>query len=80
MLGRAGGRDLYTIKIRMPDAINTESANKPVSPRTEPDPAGRLRPAFGVWLRDLVVSLAISAMWARLSSRIFPETVIMAWR
>jgi signal peptidase I len=41
-----------------------ESENRPAPslPRPEPLYAGaRLRPSLGVWLRDLIVSLAISA-------------------
>jgi signal peptidase I len=59
-------RDLYTIEGRMPETPSPESGNRPLPPlpRTEPaEPhAGpRLRPALGVWLRDLMLSLAISA-------------------
>src|SRR5882672_4843817 len=45
----------------MPETPSTElgSNQAPIlPPRAEP---ARLRPAFGVWLRDLIVSLAISA-------------------
>ena len=48
----------------MPDSPSMESGNRPMSPvpRTEAAESGaRLRPALGVWLRDLIVSLAISA-------------------
>src|SRR6202161_4536109 len=51
LLGRP---DLYTIEVRMPDRPNAEAG-------TEPNSGARLRPALGVWLRDLFLSLAISA-------------------
>jgi signal peptidase I len=49
----------------MPDTPRTEAENKQ-APLSQPPPAPsnsgvRLRPALGVWLRDLIVSLAISA-------------------
>jgi signal peptidase I len=58
--------DLYTIEIRMTDRPNTEAGNgqTPSLSRAEPDQPNsgpRLRPALGVWLRDLFLSLAISA-------------------
>ena len=49
----------------MPDTPSTGSENKQAQPSqpgaTQSDPAVRLRPALGVWLRDLILSLAISA-------------------
>jgi len=50
----------------MPDPSSRESTNKQVSllpqlEASEATPGVRLRPALGVWLRDLIVSLAISA-------------------
>ena len=55
----------------MSDSPNTETGNRqaPSLPRTEPaepnsgvqNPGVRLRPAFGVWLRDLLLGLAIAA-------------------
>src|SRR5713226_3764668 len=50
----------------MPDSPGSESGNKqaPLPARTEASEVTsgvRLRPALGVWLRDLLVSLAISA-------------------
>src|SRR5271166_1591836 len=47
----------------MPETPITEPANSqaPLTPRVESDSGVRLRPALGVWLRDLIVSLAISA-------------------
>src|SRR5881398_1471975 len=45
----------------MSDTPSTEISSPqlpPVEPRPEP---ARLRPALGVWLRDLIISLAISA-------------------
>ena len=48
----------------MPDTPTTGSENKqaqPPQPGTAPSSAVRLRPALGVWLRDLILSLAISA-------------------
>jgi signal peptidase I len=50
----------------MPDRPNTGTGNlqAPSLPRSgpsEPNSGVRLRPAFGVWLRDLLLSLAISA-------------------
>jgi len=56
--------DLYTMGKRMPETPSMESGNKPMLPvpGTEAAAAGaRLRPVIGVWLRDLLVSLAISA-------------------
>jgi signal peptidase I len=57
--------DLYTIENRMADPPRTEFASKQVlvGPQAEASEAkaARLRPALGVWLRDLIVSLAISA-------------------
>ena len=49
----------------MPDTPRTETENEQ-APHTPPAPAQsnsgvRLRPALGVWLRDLIISLAISA-------------------
>ena len=46
----------------MPETPITESENEqsPPAPSGQ-NPAVRLRPALGVWLRDLIVSLAISA-------------------
>src|SRR5580704_8989180 len=60
------GRDLYTIGSRMSNIPTTEAGNRPGPPllRTESSEStagARLRPAFGVWLRDLILSLAISA-------------------
>ena len=48
----------------MPDTPSTESENK-TALLSQPAPAqsgsgARLRPAFGVWLRDLILSVAIS--------------------
>jgi signal peptidase I len=49
----------------MPDTPSTEGGSAPApvpSPETaQPKSAARLRPAFAVWLRDLILSLAISA-------------------
>jgi signal peptidase I len=48
----------------MPDTPIAETGNGqiPAPPRKEPpESALRLRPSLGVWLRDLIVSLAISA-------------------
>jgi signal peptidase I len=50
----------------MPDTPSTGTGNTPAPllPPTEPAESGppvRLRPALGVWLRDLILSLAISA-------------------
>ncbi len=45
-------------------AANQQPDNKempPVQSSSEPGAGARLRPALGVWLRDLIVSLAISA-------------------
>jgi signal peptidase I len=63
---RLRNRELYTIKSRMPEA-----PTQPKIPSVQPLPLAtqtvaadtgvRLHPALGVWLRDLVVSLAISA-------------------
>src|SRR5271155_5561183 len=52
--------------VSMSDRPNTETGNRqaPSLPRpepSEPNSAVRLRPALGVWLRDLILSLAISA-------------------
>jgi signal peptidase I len=61
-----GARDLYTIGIRMPEKPSTEAGN-PRSPSLAqtnpegPNSGARLRPVLGVWLRDLFLSLAISA-------------------
>jgi signal peptidase I len=59
-------RDLYTIGIRMPDRPSTEAENRQAPSVSQAEPAGpnagvRLRPVLGVWLRDLFLSLAISA-------------------
>jgi signal peptidase I len=61
-----GERDLYTIGIRMPDRPSTEAENRQAPSVSQAEPAGpnagvRLRPVLGVWLRDLFLSLAISA-------------------
>jgi hypothetical protein len=47
----------------MPDTPTTDpvKAPMPLSIPAEPSPGARLHPALGVWLRDLIVSLAISA-------------------
>src|SRR3984885_8078182 len=48
----------------MADTPITEAGTErmPVPPGIElPEPGVRLRPSLGVWLRDLIVSLAISA-------------------
>jgi signal peptidase I len=47
----------------MPETPSTESEGKqaPLLPTIPATAGARLRPAFGVWLRDLIVSLAISA-------------------
>lgn len=50
----------------MPDSSDIGSGNHPAPTQSPPatigtSPAARLRPALGVWLRDLIVSLAISA-------------------
>ena len=49
----------------MPDTPSTESTNQQAQlSQAQPaqlTPGVRLRPALGVWLRDLIVSLAISA-------------------
>jgi signal peptidase I len=50
----------------MPDTPSMEGGNTPAPalsqpPETVPKSAARLRPAFAVWLRDLILSLAISA-------------------
>jgi signal peptidase I len=60
----ADGRDLYTIESRMPDTPRTESESQPATlAQAAPQQSApvRLRPAFAVWLRDLILSLAISA-------------------
>jgi signal peptidase I len=47
----------------MPDTPSTESENKTAllsQPASEQSSSRRLRPAFGVWLRDLILSVAIS--------------------
>src|SRR5271169_2435479 len=49
----------------MPDLPNPESGSKP-APSSQPvapeaRAGARLRPVLGMWLRDLIVSLAISA-------------------
>src|ERR1700691_4809535 len=61
-----GACDLYTIGIRMPVKPTTEAVNQQVPSVAQTEPAGpnsgaRLRPVLGVWLRDLFLSLAISA-------------------
>jgi signal peptidase I len=61
-----GERDLYTIGIRMPDRPSTEAENRQAPSVSQAESAGpnagvRLRPVLGVWLRDLFLSLAISA-------------------
>src|ERR1700730_2735745 len=64
-----GGHDpVYNRKSLMPDTPNADLGNNqtPLSPMKpsplKPAEAGpRLRPALGVWLRDLILSLAISA-------------------
>jgi signal peptidase I len=59
--------DLYTIEKRMPEPPSPESTIRPIQQLPPAAPAGpaepgvRLRPALGVWLRDLILSLAISA-------------------
>jgi len=59
--------DLYTIEIacqRVPAPETKAISVRPLPPAAEGEAMGagaRLRPALGVWLRDLVVSLAISA-------------------
>lgn len=59
--------DLYTIRNRMADAPipgSGATSVEPLSPTEAArpaDPMTRLRPTFGVWLRDLILSLAISA-------------------
>src|ERR1700691_4343067 len=61
---RRVGRDLYTIGMRMSDtpSMETENPQTPSVPWPEPvEPGVRLRPALAVWLRDLILSLAISA-------------------
>ena len=60
------GCDLYTIEKLVPDTPKMESENRQAPPLSrpalaEPNSGVRLRPALGVWLRDLIVSLAISA-------------------
>lgn len=48
----------------MSETPRIEPASEPISPALPVEacaPAARLRPAFTVWLRDLVLSLAISA-------------------
>ena len=60
-------RDLYTMVKRMSEAQSTQPGITPGQrlPRAgesgTPDASARLRPALGVWLRDLILSLAISA-------------------
>jgi signal peptidase I len=62
-----GKHDLYTIRICMSDIPTTERRISPSpmdgsSPeQAQGTPVARLRPAFTVWLRDLILSLAISA-------------------
>jgi signal peptidase I len=43
------------------DQIPAAGTSAPGEPRTEALPPARLRPGFGVWIRDLIISLAISA-------------------
>src|ERR1700684_2249134 len=48
----------------MSDAPNLEAPNKSAPPlprKIPPESGGRFSPVLGVWLRDLIVSLAISA-------------------
>jgi len=49
----------------MPDTPITESADKLAQPPqpapSQPTPGVRLRPVLGAWLRDLIISLVISA-------------------
>jgi len=49
----------------MPDTPSTESADKqaqlPQPAPSQPSSAVRLRPVLGAWLRDLIISLVISA-------------------
>jgi signal peptidase I len=45
----------------MPETPSTETSSTPAPPLEAKTEAVRLRPALGVWLRDLIVSLAISA-------------------
>jgi signal peptidase I len=46
----------------MPDTPTTESADTQAQPpQPQPSSAVRLRPVLGAWLRDLIISLVISA-------------------
>jgi len=49
----------------MPESSGSQNSGaalaKPVGPATEADSTPRSRTGFGVWIRDLIVSLAISA-------------------
>jgi signal peptidase I len=57
--------DLYTIESRMSDVPVPEPRSSQTQARTPAVTAAemgvRLRPTLGVWLRDLIISLAISA-------------------
>jgi len=63
----AEGHDLYTIGKRMSQPqstetrIRTDQSPPQAAAAGTPDAGLRLRPGLGVWLRDLILSLAISA-------------------